>query len=229
MFDPKRSFTYDPLPCESHECGSYQSHNCQRQCGFSVNNSVKGERKVTDVDSNILLLGGGGDMEGTPTPMNIYDYYSITLLRIEYGAVVIDMDEEVHKYRAILNTGSPLTYIPDIAYKVLSDTVESQLVTLRFERADDKDDLFFEGKIEGVAIPNVTFSFANGYALVLDEYSLFYSKTPNKFCLAVYPSSNIHSAGFKTLILIGLLAQQNYNVGYDLKNGKLYFKGWIVH
>nr|POF05365.1 protein aspartic protease in guard cell 1 [Quercus suber] len=61
-----------------------------------------------------------------------------------------------------------------------------------------------------VGFPVVTFTFANAVDLALDVKSSFYPAKPSSFCMAVVPSTAAD------LTLIGALAQQSYNITYDL-------------
>ena len=72
-----------------------------------------------------------------------------------------------------------------------------------------------------IGFPVVTFHFANEVDLDLDMEGLFIQTDPNKFCMAVV-SSDVHVDS----TLIGVLAQQNYNIAYDLA-GKTLSIQWI--
>jgi len=61
-----------------------------------------------------------------------------------------------------------------------------------------------------VGFPVVAFTFANGVDLALDEKSFFYPAESKSFCMAMVPSTAAD------LTLIGVLAQQSYNIAYDL-------------
>ncbi|KAH8481851.1 hypothetical protein H0E87_029363 [Populus deltoides] len=69
--------------------------------------------------------------------------------------------------------------------------------------------------------PAVTFHFANGAQLVLDTQSMFLHIAPRVFCLAM---GSVNGDNSKNLSVIGIMAQQNYNVGYDIGQNKLYFQ-----
>ncbi|KAJ6863323.1 protein ASPARTIC PROTEASE IN GUARD CELL 1 [Populus alba x Populus x berolinensis] len=71
--------------------------------------------------------------------------------------------------------------------------------------------------------PVVTFHFTNGAQLVLDTQSMFLHIAPIVFCLAI-GSSVVNEDNFKNLSVIGMMAKQNYNMGYDIGQNKLYFQ-----
>ena len=67
--------------------------------------------------------------------------------------------------------------------------------------------------------PELAFHFAEGADLVLDANSLFVQKNQDVFCLAVL-ESNLKNVGS----VIGIMAQQHYNVAYDLIGKWVYFQ-----
>lgn len=71
--------------------------------------------------------------------------------------------------------------------------------------------------------PLVTFHFAEGAVLDLDVTSMFIQTTENEFCMAMLPG-NYFGDDYESFSPIGMLAQQNYNVGYDLNGMRVYFQ-----
>ena len=71
--------------------------------------------------------------------------------------------------------------------------------------------------------PLVTFHFAEGAVLDLDVTSMFIQTTENEFCMAMLPG-NYFGDDYESFSSIGMLAQQNYNVGYDLNRMRVYFQ-----
>jgi hypothetical protein len=65
----------------------------------------------------------------------------------------------------------------------------------------------------------VTFHLAGGADLVLDSLS-FFEQYVDAFCMTVGPSSQVGI----DVSLIGLSAQQSYNVGYDKSNSLMYLQ-----
>lgn len=62
----------------------------------------------------------------------------------------------------------------------------------------------------------VTFYFAGGAVIGLDTLNFFVQAKDDVFCMSVHPSHD--------LSVIGLLAQQSYNVGYDKDKGLIYIE-----
>lgn len=57
----------------------------------------------------------------------------------------------------------------------------------------------------------------------LDVTSMFIQTTENEFCMAVLPGDYFRD-DYESFSPIGMLAQQNYNVGYDLNGMRVYFQ-----
>ncbi|KAJ6958220.1 hypothetical protein NC653_040002 [Populus alba x Populus x berolinensis] len=75
--------------------------------------------------------------------------------------------------------------------------------------------------------PVVTFHFTNRAQLVLDTQSMFLHIAPIVFCLAI-GSSAVNEDNSKNLSVIGMMAKQNYNMGYELVKTSCTSKELIV-
>ncbi|CAN8287482.1 unnamed protein product [Cochlearia groenlandica] len=74
--------------------------------------------------------------------------------------------------------------------------------------------------------PVVTFRFSGGAELAMEAASMFYTfpesdSYENAFCMSVRPATD-HGIRYKDFTAIGLMAQQYYNVAYDLLRGSAY-------
>ena len=70
--------------------------------------------------------------------------------------------------------------------------------------------------------PAVAFVLADGAEFVLDKSNLFNYIDTNVFCLSILSSTQISNSN--NLSIIGIMAQLNYNVGYDLNNQRIYIQ-----
>ncbi|KAI6682587.1 hypothetical protein NL676_036468 [Syzygium grande] len=80
----------------------------------------------------------------------------------------------------------------------------------------------YAGSVERdlTGFPVVTLQFSGGAQLGLDTNSMFFQLSTNVLCMAIgksFPDMNGVS-------VIGVLAQQSYNIGYDIKQGKIFFQ-----
>ncbi|KAH1041671.1 hypothetical protein GLYMA_09G058400v4 [Glycine max] len=181
---------------------------------------------------NQLRLGEGADLEGYSTPFEVYHgFYYVTMEGISVGEKRLDIALETFEMKrngtggVILDSGTTITYLVDSAHKLLYNEVRNLLKwsfrQVIFENAPWK--LCYYGIISRdlVGFPVVTFHFVDGADLALDTGS-FFSQRDDIFCMTVSPASILNTTISPSVI--GLLAQQSYNVGYDLVNQFVYFQ-----
>eukprot|EP00258_Populus_trichocarpa_P029321 XP_024445340.1 protein ASPARTIC PROTEASE IN GUARD CELL 1 [Populus trichocarpa] len=110
----------------------------------------------------------------------------------------------------ILDSGTAYTWLAQDAYNALSEEVQSLFREMLQRYKGMPNQLCYIGSVREdlSGFPAVTFHFANGAQLVLDTQS----------------SSAVNGDNSKNLSVIGMMAQQNYNVGYDIGQNKLYFQ-----
>ncbi|KFK29561.1 hypothetical protein AALP_AA7G150000 [Arabis alpina] len=178
---------------------------------------------------NILILGNGAKTEGHPTPLRIYqDRYYLDLQSISLGEKLLDIEPDVFKRYGskggtVIDTGCSPTILAREAYDTLFEEIDFFLgeVLRRVQDWHQYTNPCYEGnlKLNLYGFPVVTFHFAGGAELALDVESLFVSsESGDSFCLAI----NVNT--FDDMSVIGAMAQQNYNVGYDLRKMNVYFR-----
>ncbi|XP_061361956.1 aspartic proteinase CDR1-like [Gastrolobium bilobum] len=182
---------------------------------------------------NQLILGEGADLEGSSTHFQLLNgMYYLTMEGISIGEKRLDIDPATFEIKAggtggvILDTGSTLTHLVEDVYKLLCREVRNLLGGLFHEVVYTNPPwlLCNLGIVSRdlVGFPVVTFHFAEGADLALDTGSLFRQVKDDTFCMAVGP---ISGGGIESRpSVIGLLAQQSYNVGFDLVNQFIYFQ-----
>ncbi|XP_038695459.1 aspartic proteinase CDR1-like [Tripterygium wilfordii] len=176
---------------------------------------------------NRLNLGDGVIIEGDSTPLELYrTMYFLTLEGISVAENMLKIDPRVFKRTpsgtggVVIDSGSTITYLATDAYNSLSDQVKS-LLDGKLERViKNPKILCYKGDIDRdlSGFPVVTFHFAGGVELGLDTGSMFINNGAGGFCMAVR-ESNLNG-----LNLIGIMAQQNYNVAYDLFGKAVHFQ-----
>ncbi|XP_021668888.2 aspartic proteinase CDR1 [Hevea brasiliensis] len=180
---------------------------------------------------NHLVLGDGANIEGYSTPIEVIGgHYYITLEGISVGEkrLVIDYSNafswEEKRKRVIIDSGTAITWLAENVYRALDNEVRSLLdaVLKPFRR---ESFLCYKGSVSQdlFGFPMVTFHFSGEADLVLDSESLFYQATADVFCMAVRQAS-AYGNNFKDFSVIGLMAQQYYNMAYDLSQYKLFFQ-----
>ena len=182
---------------------------------------------------NQLIFGEGADLEGDSTSFQVlHGMYYITIVGISVGEKRLDIDPATFEIKengtggVILDTGSTLTYLVDDVYKLLYKEVRNLLGRsfreIRFENIPWLACYLGTVSRDLVGFPVVTFHFAQGADLALDTGSFFEQVRDDTFCMAVGPISETGISSKSSVI--GLLAQQSYNVGYDLVNQFIYFQ-----
>ncbi|KAJ6994018.1 aspartyl protease UND [Populus alba x Populus x berolinensis] len=176
-----------------------------------------------DYSYNQLVLSEGANMEGYSTPLDVVDgHYQVILEGISVGETRLVIDPSTFQRtgkerRAIIDSGTAPTWLAENEYRALENRFLTPFMRESF--------LCYRGKVgqDLVGFPAVTFHFAEGADLVVDTESMFYQATPNIFCMAVRQAS-VYGKDFKDFSVIGLMAQQYYNVAYDLNKHKLFFQ-----
>lgn len=181
---------------------------------------------------NKLVLGHGARIEGDSTPLEVINgRYYITLEAISIGGKMLDIDPDIFTRKTwdnggvIIDSGSSATWLVKAGYDALLHEVESLLDMWLTRYRFDSWTLCYRGTASRdlIGFPAVTFHFAGGAELVLDVDSLFFQRWPHAFCMAVLPSF-VNGENYTSLSLIGMMAQQNYNVAYDIGGKKLAFE-----
>ncbi|KAL6977844.1 hypothetical protein U1Q18_026627 [Sarracenia purpurea var. burkii] len=178
---------------------------------------------------NQLIIGDGARIDGYSTPLQFdKGLYFVTLEGISVGEKKLDVDPKIFKRGTwgeggvVIDSGSTLTFLHRGGYDPLKEEVMSlmdgvlQKVTVR----KWTESLCYKGVVsrDVKGFPAVTFHFAGAADLVLDEKAMFLQVRKGAFCMAV------QSTRFGEPALIGIRAQQYYNVGYDLNAMKLYLQ-----
>ncbi|KAK7303923.1 hypothetical protein RJT34_14842 [Clitoria ternatea] len=182
---------------------------------------------------NQLILGEGADLEGYFTHFEVHkDFYYINMEGISIGEKRLDIDPSMFEIKengtggVIIDSGCTMTYLVNDVHELLDKEVRN-LLGGSFRQVQVENTpwlLCYYGTISRdlLGFPVITFHFAGEADLTMDSTSFFHQSEDNVFCMAVGPSSASGTGG--EVSLLGLLAQQSYNVGYDLVNQFIYFQ-----
>lgn len=182
---------------------------------------------------NQLILGEGADLEGFSTPFEVHNgFYYVTMEGISIGEKRLDIAPGTFEMKengtggVIIDTGSTISYLVDDVHKLIYKEVRN-LIGWSFRGATIENSpwmLCYYGSISKdlTGFPVVTFHFADGADLAMDSRSFFSQVSNDIFCMTIGPASNIDIKSKPSVV--GLLAQQSYNVGYDLVNNYVYLQ-----
>ncbi|WCJ25997.1 Eukaryotic aspartyl protease family protein [Euphorbia peplus] len=178
---------------------------------------------------NFLILGDSAITEGYSTPLEVDDgFYYLSLEGISLGQENLNIDSNLFNKSfptgsgTLIDSGSELIFIHEVAYGVIKNKVQGILngfLSTYVTKYNTKS-LCYQGRISRdlKGFPTATFHFSEGADLVLDIESLFYHTNEDIFCLALIPVPPDQPT------VIGILAQQYYNVGFDLMQDRIYFQ-----
>ncbi|KDP38740.1 hypothetical protein JCGZ_04093 [Jatropha curcas] len=179
---------------------------------------------------NQLVIGDGANIEGSSTPLEVVaGHYCVTLEGISVGEKRLNIDSTAIRSKrkgqaVIIDSGTALTWLAKNLYRALGDEVQSLLdrVLIPFWR---ESFLCYKGRVDQdlTGFTLVTFHFAGGADLELDSESMFYQATPYVLCMAMRQAST-NSNNFTDFSVVGLMAQQYHNMGYDLDKHELFFQ-----
>ncbi|XWS73143.1 hypothetical protein CRYUN_Cryun02cG0100300 [Craigia yunnanensis] len=228
----------------SHENGNFKDHQISGVIGLGFKklslvaqlgskfSYCIGSVYDPNYSHNKLILGNGAMFEGDSTPLEVIDgQYYLTLDGISVGEKRLKIDSNIFKRKrwkksgVIIDSGSTTTWLVQEGFEALRNEVQS-LLDIWLTRFWYKSwALCYVGTINRdlVGFPAVTFHFARGADLVLDTESLFVQLYTDAFCMAVLPSY-ASGGNITTLSLIGMLAQQNYNIAYDIYGKTMSFQ-----
>ncbi|CAN1166738.1 Probable aspartic protease At2g35615 [Linum perenne] len=173
---------------------------------------------------NQISFGDKSHLIGLSTPFNVdTGYYFVNLVNISLGGQVIYVFQTMSNNRGILiDSGAELNYLSPGALDAVNAEVRKLAAVRKWEevRVPVKFpyELCYKGSVyrEARDFPPIGIQFIGEGKLVLDNFGMFKQVEDDKFCLAFLRTDSIS--------LIGMLAQQGYNIGYDLLGERLYIK-----
>lgn len=182
---------------------------------------------------SVLVIGDdGANILGDTTSLEMENgFYYVRMEAISVDGTLLPIDQWVFQRDnqtgsggTIIDTGTTLTNLVKEAYEPLKEKIEDVFegrfttASLHQENRMECYNGDYERDLVGSGFPIITFHFSDGAELSLDVKSMFIKVAPNIFCLAVTPSIG------GDLNIIGVAAQQNYNIGYDIKAMKVSFE-----
>lgn len=169
-------------------------------------------------------------------PVNHDDiYYRIDMDCIEFMETCLGgFNRDIFKYDksnpytgVVFDTGAVLTFLADEAYNALADEVARFMISKGFVEPQNKDtQMCYNGQKEEISdFPLVSFHFVDkdvnaDLRLRLEEGSLFYNSDRSTFCMTAMKSSSL-SILYKDFTMIGLMAQQNHTILFDLEASRV--------
>ncbi|CAN1165270.1 Aspartic proteinase nepenthesin-2 [Linum perenne] len=247
IFNPDNSESNYELPCQENcqKCTRLGPSNPGRylggaplvwELGYEFSYCV-GRLSDRSYPYNSISFGRNAKMIGMETPIYTNGaHYYVKLLHISIGGKIFYIDPEVfksmsNKYGIMVDSGAELSYLPNEALDVVKKEVKREAVLRGMKQVwstfiPRPFSLCYEGTVDKDAhgFSPLGFHFEQGGSehdpepvLTVQSIGLFYQATNDIFCLAIMGTRN-------NLAIIGMMAQQQYNFGFDLYHNKIYFK-----
>ncbi|XP_004297898.1 PREDICTED: aspartic proteinase nepenthesin-1-like [Fragaria vesca subsp. vesca] len=253
IFDPSKSSTYKILPCISADCilsNPAEKCNFLNQCRFNQTyldgTSAEGliaTEKLTFVTSNegpspvynavfgcghINAAADEGQISGVlglgPSQISLstkigykFSYCSGSIRDPNYPHNQLILGEGTKTEGA----ATPLEIVDELYHLTLEGISlgqsRLQIDPKVFSRVGNAGGTVIDS---GTTISYLVKAAYGGVDLVMDKTSFFEVTGDDEFCMAV----QMADGGTESLNVIGILAQQNYNVAYDLAAKKVYFQ-----
>ncbi|KAK4414863.1 Aspartyl protease UND [Sesamum alatum] len=172
---------------------------------------------------NQLILGEGAILQGYSTPLGYKQgHYAVSLEGISVGQKQLQIvNPQDYQFNVVIDTGSTLTLLLRSAFEPLKEEVmnylDGFLPLVKVKDAGERP--CFRGDMERdlKGFPLVTLHLAEGADLYLDVDGLFRRASDRIFCMAVDVTKY-------DINIIGILAQQYSNIGFDLDAMKVSFQ-----
>ncbi|CAN1328479.1 Aspartyl protease family protein 2 [Linum perenne] len=172
---------------------------------------------------NHLTISDDADLLGFSTPFysNKNGDYFVHLTNISLGDSVINIIYlKMSKEGIMVDSGTEVMFLHEEAFEVVKAEVKKLgSSNLTETRSKSGLELCYKGLVNVDArdqFPNMDLQFKDGADLLIDNTGMFIQVDDNTFCLAVIRTKGVS--------IIGVMAQQGYNVGYDLKGSRIYFQ-----
>ncbi|CAN1166751.1 Probable aspartic protease At2g35615 [Linum perenne] len=175
---------------------------------------------------NHLSISDGAYLQGdSSTRLQLkHGKYFVFVSHITLDDKAMDIGSDVmtkfsYYYGVEIDSGAELSFLYtevfDVVKAEVSKMAESLLVGVP---AKSPYELCYKGSVyrEARDFPPIGIQFVKEGELILDNFGMFKQVEDDKFCLAFLRTDSVS--------LIGMMAQQGYNIGYDLVRKRLYIK-----
>ncbi|XP_025665319.1 aspartic proteinase CDR1 [Arachis hypogaea] len=226
LFGPSKSSTYTQLcrtPCGFRGCNCHPLDRSPFSITYADNSSASG---TLDYETLVFETSDEGLNDA---PMSLasqighkfsYCIGSLADKSSNYNQLILGEGADLEGYPTHFQALRGMYYITMEGISVGERRLDIPPATFEMKENGAGGVIIDTGDLVG--FPVVTFHFAQGADLALDTGSFFEQLTDSVFCMAIGPVSATGVDNRSSVI--GLLAQQGYNVGYDLVNQIVYFQ-----
>ncbi|CAN0897311.1 Aspartic proteinase CDR1 [Linum grandiflorum] len=164
-----------------------------------------------------LAFGDAAILKGKTTEFHTdKSHYNVQIHNISFGLKVFR--KMALRKGVVIDSGTTLTHLYTEAYEVVNAAIVNRALGVMVSVPPEEPFRHcYRGRVEkdiSAGFPTLELHFAGGASLVLDKRGMFWQLDDDKYCLAIVPS--------ETITIIGILAQQRHNIGFDLKAKNMY-------
>ncbi|XP_006653274.2 aspartic proteinase 36 isoform X2 [Oryza brachyantha] len=208
------------------------------QSNTSMLSQLAAAGKVKKIFAHCLdTINGGGifaignvvqpKVKTTPLVPNM-PHYNVNLKSIDVGGTALQLPTHIfdtgEKKGTIIDSGTTLTYLPEIVYKEIMVAIFTKHQDITFHNVQDFLCFQYAGSVDD-GFPKVTFHFENDLPLNVYPHDYFFENGDNLYCVG-FQNGGLQSKDGKSMVLLGDLALSNKLVVYDLENQVI---GWTEH
>ncbi|CAN1166761.1 Probable aspartic protease At2g35615 [Linum perenne] len=179
---------------------------------------------------NQISFGGASNFFGASTPF-VGSNYFVRIINISIGREMLNIDPQEfqmmsRKQGISVDSGTELTFLPPAVLGAVREGVQTAAFFRGMEEVvssgELKNQLCYKGTVdkEAQGFPPLGFHFQDGAQLQVESVGMFIQVENDKFCLALLPTNKLMTS----ISIIGMRAQQGYNVGFDVYLKRVYFQ-----
>ncbi|CAN0920376.1 Aspartic proteinase CDR1, partial [Linum grandiflorum] len=177
---------------------------------------------------NRLDMGQDAYFAGNSTTLYINPtngLYFAFIANITLGGQALDIGKELiakmsHEYGVVMDSGAEFSYLYAEVFDAVKAAVSKMGLTMLVEvPAKSPYELCYKGSVYRAPLnfPAMGIQFEEGVELVLDNFGMFVQVEDDAFCFAFLRA-------YSKISYIGMMAQQGYNIGYDLDGKRLHIQ-----
>uniref|UniRef100_A0A0E0KP40 Peptidase A1 domain-containing protein n=1 Tax=Oryza punctata TaxID=4537 RepID=A0A0E0KP40_ORYPU len=208
------------------------------QSNTSMLSQLSAAGKVKKIFAHCLdTINGGGifaignvvqpKVKTTPLVPNM-PHYNVNLKSIDVGGTALKLPAHMfdtgEKKGTIIDSGTTLTYLPEIVYKEIMLAVFAKHQDITFHNVQEFLCFQYVGSVDD-DFPKITFHFENDLPLNVYPHDYFFENGDNLYCVG-FQNGGLQSKDGKGMVLLGDLVLSNKLVVYDLENQVI---GWTEY